>query len=105
MQRRMKMPFFSRTKTIKHGALLDAPVDDDGRCQECDGACCRSFPSVELSWHEYERLREIGAVRLHFSLNGHHKLIIENGCEFLADGRCAIYRDRPDICRRFFCRD
>jgi Fe-S-cluster containining protein len=99
------MRFAGREKTKKHGILLDGPVDDDGRCRDCGGACCQSFPSVDLSWIEYERLRDFGATRLHFSLNGHCKLIIENGCEFLAEGRCAIYPDRPDVCRRFFCRD
>jgi uncharacterized protein len=94
-----------RSKTIKHGALLDRPVDDDRRCQGCDGACCRSFPDVEISWTEYEQLRELGATRLHFSINGPHRLIIENGCEFLAAGRCSIYEYRPDVCRRFICRD
>jgi Fe-S-cluster containining protein len=101
----MKMPFFSHPKTKKHGILQDGPVDDDGRCKSCDGACCRSFPSVDLTWQEYQRLRELGAVRLNFSLSGPHRLIIENGCEFLAAGRCTIYQDRPDICRRFFCQD
>ena len=52
---------------------------------------------------EYQRLGELGALRLHFSLTGHHKLIIENGCEFLIDSRCTIYDHRPDICRRFTC--
>jgi uncharacterized protein len=99
------MPFFSHPKTKKHGTLLDGPVDDDGRCKSCGGACCSSFPSVELTWHEYQRLQELGAFRLQFSLTGPHKLIIENGCEFLVAGRCAIYQDRPDICRRFFCLD
>ncbi len=99
------MGFAGHGKTKKHGILLDGPVDDDGRCKDCNGACCRSFPSVDLSWAEYERLRDLGAIRLEFSLTGHCKLIIENGCEFLADGRCTIYPDRPDVCRRFFCRD
>ncbi len=99
------MRFAGRAKTKKHGILLDAPVDDDGRCRNCDGACCRSFPSVDLSWDEYERLRNLGATRLHFSLTGRCSLIIENGCEFLAAGRCSIYQDRPDVCRRFFCQD
>lgn len=94
-----------REKVKKHGLLLDDPVDDDGRCQTCGGACCRAFPAVELTWDEFRRLGELGASRLEFSLSGHHKLIIENGCEFLADGRCAIYPDRPDVCRRFFCSD
>lgn len=94
-----------RRRTKKHGALLDHPVDDDGRCRDCDGACCRSFPSVALSWAEYEQLQALGAVRLHLSLTGRHRLIIENGCEFLVAGQCSIYRFRPDVCRRFFCRD
>jgi uncharacterized protein len=94
-----------RQKTKKHGALLDHPVDDDGRCRECDGACCRSFPNVALTWAEYEQLRALGAARLHFSLSGQHRLIIENGCEFFMQGRCSIYQHRPDVCRRFFCRD
>lgn len=94
-----------RQKTKKHGALLDRPADDDGRCVECGGACCRAFTSVALSWAEYEELRALGASRLHFSLTGHHKLIIENGCEFLENGRCSIYPHRPDVCRRFICRE
>ena len=97
------MLWSERSKTKLHGALLDRPADDPDRCKGCDGACCRSFPAVELTWQEYERLLALGANRLHFSLTGHHKLIIENGCEFLAQGRCTIYGDRPDICRRFIC--
>ncbi|GAW67291.1 hypothetical protein GPEL0_01r3041 [Geoanaerobacter pelophilus] len=66
--------------------------------------CCRSFPNVDLSWGEYQLLERLGATRLHFSLYGPHKLIIENGCEFLVDNRCGIYEQRPEICRRFICR-
>lgn len=99
------MLWTSRSKTRKHGIILDQPVDDNSRCRECDGACCRSFASVAVSWTEYERLMSLGATRLHFSLSGHHQLIIENGCEFLVTGRCSIYEQRPDICRRFFCED
>lgn len=94
-----------KAKTKKHGMLLDQPADDDDRCRNCDGACCRAFPSVDLSWGEYEQLRMLGATRLQFSIFGPHKLIIDNGCEFLANGRCAIYEHRPDICRRFICTD
>ena len=99
------MTFFGRSKLLKHGMLMDRPVDDDGRCRECDGQCCRAFPTVNISWHEYERLKSLGAHRLDFSLTGHHNLIIENGCEFLSAGKCSIYEHRPDTCRRFFCRD
>lgn len=89
----------------KHGLLLEHPADDPEQCRGCDGVCCRSFPSVRLSWPEYQVLRNLGARRLHFSPDGHHLLFIENGCEFLHEGRCSIYDHRPDVCRRFICRD
>jgi len=88
-----------------HGILLDAPRDGDDRCRDCGGACCRSFSDVELTWEEYERLRELGSTRLQLSLLGPHRLVIDYNCEFLTDGRCAIYEARPEICRRFTCED
>lgn len=96
------MPIRSRIR--RRGALLDRPVDNDPRCADCDGACCRSFPSVALSWDEYERLRALGASRLDFALSG-PRLLIENGCEFQKGWRCSIYGSRPDVCRRFVCVD
>jgi len=99
------MLFTNRSKTRKHGILLESPVDGDERCSKCGGACCSSFPCVDLSWIEYETLKTLGATRLQFSLFGNPKLIIENGCEFLTHGRCSIYEHRPDICRRFYCKD
>jgi len=89
----------------KHGVLLDAAVDDHPRCRTCDGVCCRSFPTVELTWPEYETLRSLGAQRLEFSPTGHCRLVIEFGCEFQVDGRCSIYQHRPSVCRRFICHE
>jgi Fe-S-cluster containining protein len=60
---------------------------------------------VAVTWEEYQVLKAHGAQRLEFSLSGPHLLLIENGCEFLVGGRCAIYDDRPEICRRFYCTD
>ncbi|HJV35833.1 YkgJ family cysteine cluster protein [Geomonas sp.] len=94
---------FIRHEKKRHGILLDHPVDDPTCCRECDGVCCRSFPTVELTWDEYRDLESLGATRLQFSLYGPHKLIIENGCEFLQGSRCGIYEHRPAICRRFVC--
>ncbi len=92
---------FGRVK--RHAIVSDRPVDNDGRCRGCDGACCRSFAAVELTFVEYQRLEALGARRLELSLRGPHWLFIENGCEFLADGRCSIYEHRPEVCRRFIC--
>ena len=83
--------------------LLDHPIGNLERCRECNADCCRSFPAVNITWSEYNKLRDLGATRLYFSLSGRCKLIIENGCEFLLNARCSIYDDRPDICKRFLC--
>jgi Fe-S-cluster containining protein len=89
----------------RRGLLQDAPLDDSERCRSCAADCCRGFPSVELSAAEYTYLQQIGATRLEFTLSGHYYLLIENGCEFLTNNLCAIYAQRPSICRRFFCTD
>ncbi len=83
--------------------LMDHPVENEEHCRNCDGECCRSFPALELTWAEFETLKALGSNRLHFSLTGRHKLVIENGCEFLVKGRCAVYDFRPEVCRRFMC--
>ena len=89
----------------RRGLLQDAPLDDNERCRNCAADCCHGFPSVELAAEEYATLRKIGARRLAFTLTGRFYLLIENGCEFLIDNRCAIYAQRPAICRRFICTD
>jgi uncharacterized protein len=90
-------------RTRRRAVICDAPVDHHPRCQSCDADCCRSFVSVPITWEEYERLRALGAQRLELSLHGPHLLVIDGACEFLVDGRCSIYADRPDLCRRFMC--
>lgn len=99
------MLFANRTRERRHGLLLDHPLDDPQRCRNCDGACCRAFPSVALTWEEYQALESLGAQRLELALNGTYHLLIENSCEFLSEGRCTIYTQRPEICRRFYCSD
>jgi Fe-S-cluster containining protein len=99
------MPFPHHRKTKLHGVLLDHTLDGNDRCFQCGGACCSSFAAVEITWEEYERLRALGACRLVLSLHGPHRLEIDYGCEFLVKGRCSIYEQRPDICRRFTCND
>jgi Fe-S-cluster containining protein len=97
------MPFTNRSRAKLRGVLLDQPLNGDECCQACGGACCRSFSDVALTWDEYKRLQELGATRLQLSLTGPHRLVIDYNCEFLVNGRCSIYEDRPEICRRFSC--
>ncbi len=94
-----------RARIKRHAILSDRAVDGDWRCRSCDGACCRSFVAVELTWAEYQRLKALGARRLELSLRGPHWLLVEDGCEFQVEGRCSIYADRPEVCRRFICDD
>ena len=94
-----------RARVRKHAVLSDRPFDDPARCRECGGVCCRSFVALPLTFAEYEALEALGACRLQLSLRGPHWLVIDGGCEFLADGRCSIYERRPDVCRRFVCED
>ena len=99
------MLFPYRQKTKLHGIMLDQFEEGSERCKTCGGICCSSFAAIEISWEEYERLRSLGARRLQLSLYGAHRLVIDYGCEFLVQGRCSIYDSRPDVCRRFTCRE
>ena len=99
------MTLFGGKRKKRRGVLVEQGVDGGNRCRECDAACCRGFPSVELTEAEYAALERLGAIRLEYLLSGRHYLIIENGCEFLVGNRCGIYSHRPEICRRFTCRE
>jgi len=99
------MSLFGRKRVKKRGLLLAEGVDGGDGCRDCGADCCRGFPSVKLTPQEYGILEKLGAARLQFLLDGHHYLIIENGCEFLVGNRCGIYNQRPSICRRFTCRE
>lgn len=99
------MELFRRSGRKKHGIILDNPVDGTDHCSGCDAACCRGFPTVQLTPQEYGTLEDLGATRLFYLLDGSCYLLIENGCEFLLGNCCSIYAQRPAICRRFTCRD
>lgn len=99
------MVLFRAKRVKRHGILRDTPLDGGERCRNCSADCCQGFPSVELSAEEYAHLESLGASRLSFTLDERYYLLIENGCEFLADNRCAIYSMRPRICRLFTCED
>lgn len=96
---------FTRRGVKRRAVILDHPIGNLERCRECGADCCRSFPAVNITWSEYNTLLALGAKRLHFSLSGRCKLILEDGCEFLVANRCSVYHQRPEGCRRFVCAD
>lgn len=61
-----------------------------GKC----GICCH-YGHVPLSDLDIERLYKNNAV-----IN-EKKLECSNGCQFLKDNACSIYKDRPDVCAEF----
>jgi Fe-S-cluster containining protein len=81
-------------------------------CEACTAPCCRRFAvwdSVTLAESEPHRLRQLWTAHAGAIL---HPVAFTSGgfqrwdCGALTDdARCAVYEDRPDICRKYDCRD
>lgn len=56
-------------------------------CTDCDGACCKKIGEV-ISIYKSLKL-DLG---YDFTVND------KGECSKLINGRCSIYKDRPDIC-------
>lgn len=69
-------------------------------CETCAGACCESF-AIPASDLRPPGLDERVWIELHGKRDGRY-LIFETRCTALTPGgRCAIYDDRPNVCRVF----
>lgn len=69
-------------------------------CQQC-GACCRNEYPIELSPLDLDRIMEVGSWNnIPFRWNG-HDLMLLRPCSFLRGNCCAIYENRPFMCRSF----
>jgi Fe-S-cluster containining protein len=73
------------------------------KCVDCSRCCENIFlpflaDGDEKRWIEYHGLKvienEMGAF-----------IKINNKCSQLKDGKCSIYEDRPDVCRKYDCGD
>ena len=70
-------------------------------CQACNGECCKTFDYVALDDKEVERMSELGGDVI---LDGDSYIMdISNGCQFLKNGRCSIYSQRPRACKTWSC--
>ncbi|MHC4983477.1 MAG: YkgJ family cysteine cluster protein [Planctomycetota bacterium] len=77
-------------------------------CIECGAKCCTYF-CFEIDepddYEEFEDLRWYlchDGVSIHVDENGDWFIELQNRCKNLtADKRCAIYEDRPLICRKY----
>ena len=81
-------------------------------CQKC-GKCCRKF-EASLDLENEKNKQALDLIKKHFA-EGKMKMIlkeykkigffIEGPCQHLdgKTGLCKIYRQRPDICKTFYC--
>jgi len=76
-------------------------------CQKCDGACCKNLAMIigrPINKKEVEDLKwqlQFDRVKVYIRNRRWHQLI-ESDCMYLTkDGRCKIYDQRPDRCRKY----
>ncbi|MGB2823377.1 MAG: YkgJ family cysteine cluster protein [Phycisphaerae bacterium] len=76
-------------------------------CKECGGSCCQYFCFEIDEPDSFEEFDDIRWFLMHEDITVHVDegdwyISIANRCKALGeDGRCAIYEDRPLICRRY----
>jgi len=81
--------------------------DIHSMCRECGGKCCQYFCFQIDEPDSFEEFDDIRWFLLHENITVHIDegdwyISIANRCRALEeDGRCAIYDDRPLICRRY----
>lgn len=79
----------------------------DCLCDHCVGKCCRYFSlpiDTPTTWDDYDAVRWYLAhgQTLVYVDKGIWHLLVSTRCQYLmADHRCAIYHDRPKICREY----
>lgn len=80
-------------------------------CKKC-GNCCRKFEAV-IDQENPVNAKAVAAIKKVFA-EGSMKMIlsryekikirIEGPCRYLTpENSCAIYKDRPEICKTFYC--
>lgn len=74
-------------------------------CAAC-ARCCREFTfevSGDAEWiARFTEFVELTRPGVFHGVPGGLKITIP--CDYLKDGRCEVYEERPEICREFMCR-
>jgi len=75
------------------------------KCSACKGSCCDGtlFKQVALTSKEAKRLQAMGGRVERVVPFSDMILNIRGGCQFLKEGRCSIYGQRPQACRDWTC--
>lgn len=87
-----------KLKELESG-LTDNTVN--GKCSGC-GSCCASM--LPVTKDEMDRLSELAKdIAPHEVSANPGSVTIDFTCPFLVNSKCAIYADRPLICRSYSC--
>jgi Fe-S-cluster containining protein len=89
-------------------ATLDRDVPAEVPCGACN-ACCRTFHQLHIRPEEKRARKRLPKEYLSVARGlppGYLLLGYTNdgACPMLVDGRCAVYEDRPLVCRTYDCR-
>lgn len=100
-----------RRRSTRSGGRRKPPRESveppDSLCTYCTAKCCRYFAlplDTPTTWEDFEYLRwflfhQRAAV---FLEDGDWYLLVNTECKHLReDGLCAIYEDRPQVCRDY----
>ena len=75
-------------------------------CSKSCSSCCMAFKHIGLTDTEYNILSKMGArTYIDTSKKLYKRLSVDGGCEFLENNKCTIYSLRPEVCRKFACKD
>ena len=76
-------------------------------CEECRGRCCYLAPFTRREFKTVRKKHGIPA-GAQLCLSATHDRATyfvvqgdEGMCGYLVDGRCSIWQDRPEVCRRY----
>lgn len=68
-------------------------------CELCKGACCESF-TLQLDGLKENHPDDYRWLSLH-AVQDAGSLRFECPCSKLVKGKCSIYEDRPEVCKRY----
>lgn len=101
------MPSSKTPRASTTGATRESLKPGECLCDHCTGKCCRYFSlpiDTPTTWDDYDAIRWYlahGQTVVYVDKDVWHLLVLTR-CQYLrADHRCAIYFNRPKICREY----
>lgn len=78
-------------------------MDTKNKCGDCSRCCEYVWLPIAINLNDdYKRFLKYQGIEV-LEKNGFTQALFKNGCSKLIDGKCSIYKDRPDVCKKYFC--